>query len=76
MKIENNRDNSAKCSCKICPSYGDCAKEKNENLFCANGTGPCVFKTNGCPCNSCPVHKENRLKANYYCINGSAEQTG
>jgi hypothetical protein len=63
------------CSCGSCPSYNDCAKKAREGLYCAQDVGKshCINKMNGCICGSCPVHKEYKLKAGYYCIEGSAD---
>jgi len=78
VKVEKTPENLKKCSCPKCPSYNECAERKLEKLFCAKevGKSSCKFQMNGCICMSCPVHKENNLKAGYYCINGSAEQAG
>lgn len=77
-KVENTPENRARCSCTKCPSYNDCAKGKDESLYCATGVGKseCEYKMNGCICGPCPVHKENNLKMGYYCIHGSAEEVG
>jgi hypothetical protein len=74
--VENNYENRAKCPCAKCPSYNECAKGKNEALYCANGIGKskCEYHMNGCICGPCPVHSNYSLKAGYYCIYGSADQ--
>ena len=68
-------ENFEKCVCPKCPSYNDCAKGKNEALYCAQDVGKsaCEYNMNGCICMDCPVHKENNLDAGYYCIHGSAK---
>ena len=73
--VEKNDENLKKCSCPKCPSYNDCAKEKQERLYCATSIGKskCAYKMNGCICMMCPVHVKFNLKSGYYCINGSAE---
>ena len=66
---------SAACICAGCPSYNDCAKEKNELLFCCAEIGltacngkTCDYKRNGCICGSCPVHEDHGLDSGYYCL--------
>lgn len=70
MKILKNSKNLAACVCANCPSYNDCAKEKNELLFCSPEVGPgvCEYKMNGCICGPCPIHREYNLDSGYYCI--------
>lgn len=74
--VKNNPENLKKCSCPNCPTYNECAKEKEELLFCAQeiGKGTCQYKMNGCICPVCPIHKENNLGASFYCIYGSADE--
>jgi len=77
-KVPASKENTIKCSCAKCPSYNECAKGKNETLYCASGIGKskCDYQMNGCICSPCPVHKEYDLHMGYYCINGSAEEVG
>lgn len=76
-KVINNPTNLNQCICGTCPSYNDCAREKNEGLFCAVSLNQraCKYNQNGCVCGNCPVHKANKLEAGYYCIYGSADET-
>lgn len=76
LKVEKNENNVSKCLCPGCPTYNDCAREKNEKLFCAEALAgrTCSYEMNGCVCGDCPVHKENNLTALYYCAHGSAEE--
>lgn len=73
-KVEKTELNLGKCPCPNCPSYNECAKGKIELLYCAEETGKsaCQYKMNGCICGGCPVHRDNGLKAGYYCLNGPA----
>lgn len=75
-KVENNEANVNKCACAGCPSYNECARGKNELLYCAGkiGKSACEYKMSGCVCGVCPVHIENKLKSGYYCIKGSADE--
>ncbi len=75
-KVEKTENNLNKCVCPHCPSYNTCAETKAEKLYCAAAVGKsaCTFKMNGCLCGGCPVHRENNLKAGYYCIHGSADE--
>jgi hypothetical protein len=75
-KVENTQENRAKCPCAKCPSYNDCAKGKDELLYCAGevGKSKCEYKMNGCICGQCLVHKECNLTAGAYCIHGSADE--
>jgi len=77
-EVKNDKNNSDRCACPRCPSYNDCAKTKAETLYCAGeiGKSACGYKMNGCICGGCPVHTENKLKAGYYCIKGSAIEIG
>ena len=75
-KVDNNEENAGKCHCPKCATMNDCGREKSEQLFCARGKGTCDYKTNGCICGGCPVHRDNHLDNHYYCRGGSAEQIG
>ena len=77
-KVIKDEANLNKCVCPNCPSYNNCAREKNEKLYCAAevGRSTCKYKMNGCICGSCAVHMANKLAKGYYCLNGSAEEIG
>jgi hypothetical protein len=85
--VENTEENLAKCHCPKCPTMNDCGRllgeprlgagrEKGEKLFCGRGKGSCDYKTNGCICGGCPVHRDNHLDNHYYCRGGAAAQIG
>lgn len=75
-KVEKNETNLKNCVCPNCPSYNECAKGKQEVLYCAGDVGKsaCEYKLNGCICGGCPVEKQNNISAGYYCIHGSADE--
>lgn len=75
-KVEKNETNLENCSCPGCPSHNDCAKKKNEKLFCAAAIGKstCDISKNGCICGGCPVHEKFNLVSGYYCKQGSADK--
>ena len=75
-KVEDNDKNRAACHCPKCPTMNQCGIGKGENLFCGRGKGSCDYKSNGCICGSCPVHRDNHLQEYYYCKKGSAEIIG
>ncbi len=58
------------CVCPLCPSYNDCAKEKEEWLFCVTGSSDgCIDREKGCSCPECPFAKKYQIgvKHNFYC---------
>jgi len=75
-KVDDNEGNLLKCHCPKCPTMNDCGREKGEQLFCALGKGSCGYKTNGCICGGCPVHRDNHLDNHYYCRSGSVAEIG
>jgi len=66
-KVIDNEINLAQCRCIDCPTHNECAKAKDERLFCRRGIGFCAYKNNGCICPGCVVYRNNKLKYNYYC---------
>lgn len=63
------------CSCPPCPTYQQCAKERDELAFCISQKSSCITEMKVCLCPGCPVHKELNLQFMYYCIRGDeAEQ--
>jgi len=54
----------------------DCGRQNDERLFCARDKGSCEYKTSGCICGGCPVHRDNHLDNHYYCRNGTAQKIG
>lgn len=75
-KIEDTKENLEKCHCPKCPTTNDCGRAKNEALFCARGKTACDFGRSGCICGSCPVHRDNHLDNQYYCLGGPASEIG
>ncbi|NMO08394.1 DUF2769 domain-containing protein [Methanobacterium subterraneum] len=62
------------CVCPICPSYNDCAKEKDENVFCITGKSEgCINMELGCLCPTCPLAQKYQIGMmnNFYCHRGS-----
>ena len=50
------------CVCPICPSYNDCAKEKDENIFCITGKSDgCINLELGCMCPTCPLAQRYKI---------------
>lgn len=63
------------CICAKCPSYNDCAKGKNELLYCATGKSPeCITEEKGCICPTCPLTEAMDLKNGYFCTKGSEKE--
>ena len=77
-QVTKNEVDLSQCACPKCPSYNDCARGKNEKLYCATeiGKSACEYKMNGCLCGSCPVHTASGLTNGYYCLKGSAKEIG
>ncbi|OPX60759.1 MAG: hypothetical protein A4E25_00168 [Methanobacterium sp. PtaB.Bin024] len=64
----------ADCVCPICPSYTDCAKDKQENVFCITGkSGGCITMEMGCLCPTCPLAQKYEIGVmyNFYCQRGT-----
>lgn len=62
------------CVCPVCPSYNDCAKEKNENMFCITGKSDgCISMELGCLCPTCVLAQKYQIGVmyNFYCHRGS-----
>ena len=64
---EKDRPN---CICDRCPTYSDCSSQKDEMLFCLVGKTKCEVDNQGCIYLSCPVLIKNKLKNEFYCIEG------
>ena len=65
------------CVCPICPSYNDCAKEKDENIFCITGKSDgCINLELGCMCPTCPLAQRYKIGMiyNFYCHRGSENE--
>ncbi|BDZ69596.1 DUF2769 domain-containing protein [Methanobacterium petrolearium] len=62
------------CVCPICPSYNDCAKDKQENVFCITGKSDgCITMEMGCLCPTCPLAQKYEIGVmyNFYCHRGT-----
>jgi len=80
----SNNDRSQKlkelerdCVCPICPSYNECAKEKEENIFCIIGKSKdCINTELGCMCPTCPLAQKYQIGVihNFYCHRGSESE--
>ena len=74
-KIKTIEEKKKMCICAQCPSYNECAKVKNELLFCMIGKSQeCIKEENGCICPTCPVTAAMGLKHGYYCTKGSEKE--
>lgn len=63
------------CICPTCPTYTECAEEREELLFCVTGKSPdCVVRGIKCICPTCPVSKELQIRGTYYCMKGVARE--
>jgi len=65
------------CVCPICPSYNECAKEKDENVFCITGkSNGCINLELGCMCPTCPLAQKYKIGMiyNFYCHRGSENE--
>jgi len=61
-----------RCTCPVCPTYTQCAKENAELLFCFVGKSPsCITKAVKCICPTCPIEVEFAIKNMFYCTEGS-----
>ncbi|MBP2045394.1 glutamate synthase-related protein [Methanobacterium aggregans] len=63
-KVEDSRENRARCPCPLCPSYSNCG---GEILYCGIGPSKSDVEIQGCVCNKCDIYIEKGLKGNYYC---------
>jgi hypothetical protein len=65
-----------KCPCAKCPTFTECARERDEKLFCFYGRSPdCVSRELKCICPKCPVHAEFGFKGLHYCTRGGERTT-
>lgn len=71
--VDDTEDNAKRCACPSCPTYDDCMKGRNEELYCARGPSGCSFRRLGCVCGECDVAIEHGLSSNYYCDGGPAK---
>lgn len=61
----------SKCLCPTCPTYAQCARDRDELAFCVSKKSSCITDMKVCLCPNCPVHEELDLKYMYYCIRGN-----
>jgi len=67
--------NKALCVCPTCPTYNECAKEKDELFYCALGvSATCIIKESGCLCPACPITEKMGLTKDYFCTKGTEQQ--
>ena len=69
------KENKKLCICPNCPTYNECAKEKDELFYCVLGKSQtCIIKETGCICPACPVTETLGLTKDYFCIKGTESQ--
>lgn len=73
-RLKKLKELEGDCVCPICPSYNDCAKKKDENIFCITGkSAGCINMELGCMCPTCPLAQKYQIGMiyNFYCHRGS-----
>jgi len=61
----------SKCGCQKCPTYTECASEREEKMFCFYGRSPdCITRELKCQCMKCPVHADFGFRGRSYCVRG------
>lgn len=65
------RENCELCRCVDCPSYNDCAGEKEERVFCILSGSGCISELRGCLCGDCEVAQRMGMTTSRYCIDGT-----
>jgi hypothetical protein len=61
------------CVCPMCPTYTDCAKNKDHNVFCITSKSEeCITRELGCLCPTCPLAQNFKIGVmyNFYCTRG------
>lgn len=60
------------CVCPLCPTFNQCAKDADENIFCIRGKSNCTKTEKGCICPNCPFASKYRIGVfnNFYCMQG------
>ena len=72
MKVDDSKENEARCICPNCPSHAnECMKE--EKLYCGRGKSECKINRQGCLCGECPVASDYQLTDLYFCDIGKAK---
>jgi len=65
-------DMAKRCLCPTCPTYTNCARERDEKIFCDVGKSfNCIVFERNCLCPTCPVHEELQMKHQFYCTRGA-----
>ncbi len=62
------------CVCPLCPTFNQCAKDAQENIFCLKGKSKeCISKEKSCICATCPFGIKYRIGViyNFFCLRGS-----
>lgn len=74
-RIKVIKENKKYCICPDCPTYNECAKEKNDLFYCLSGKSEkCIIKESGCICPACPITEMLNLTKDYFCIRGTEKQ--
>jgi hypothetical protein len=66
----DRKKESARCLCRMCPSFVDCS-ETVAYCLAETGTSGCIKSEQGCLCPGCPVQDEGNFQHVYYCTRGS-----
>jgi hypothetical protein len=65
----------AQCICPECPTYNECAKEKNQLYYCGIGESPtCIIKEQGCICPACTVTEKMGYTNQFFCTRGTEKE--
>lgn len=65
------------CVCPLCPTYNQCAKEEEENVFClTNRSEKCITNERGCMCPTCPLANKLGIGVmyNFFCLRGTESE--
>lgn len=75
QRMKTVKERKKICICNGCPTYNECAKERNELLFCNLGkSSKCITRESGCICPACPLTEDMGLKNEYFCTRGSEDE--
>ena len=74
-QIKATEADKALCICPDCPTYNECAQQKDELFYCALGeSSKCIDRESGCICPACPVTEKMGLTKQYFCTRGTESQ--
>lgn len=74
MKVDDSKENEARCICPNCPTHDECMQRTHaETLYCARGKSKCEINKKGCLCGECPVAADYQLTDLYFCETGQAK---